>query len=168
MQKAGEATGSGRLVFPDLADLYDRDRGAALSKRIATAFEKAGMQTSEERDGRARGVTVYGAHSLRHFFVTQATSAGMPAAMIKSITGHATDSMLEHYQQIGVELAGEVAARIGNGKPLALPAVAGQAEALPDMPPAVKAAALRILEALDAGDTATARKEAATLAKIAS
>jgi integrase len=163
-RQSGSVLSPGRFVFPDLADLYDRDRGAALSKRIAAAFEKAGMQTSEERDGRDRKAVVFGAHSLRHFFVTVATSAGMPAAMIKSITGHATDAMLEHYQQIGVDLAGEVAARIGNGKPLALPAVAGQSAALPEIPPAVRAAALRILAALDAGDTDTARKEAATLA----
>ncbi len=163
-RQSGSVLSPGRFIFPDLADLYDRDRGAALSKRIAAAFEKAGMETSEERDGRDRKAVVYGAHSLRHFFVTVATSAGMPAAMIKSITGHATDAMLEHYQQIGVELAGEVAARIGNGKPPALPPVAGQSEPLPKIPPAVKAAALRILAALDAGDTATARREAAALA----
>lgn len=163
-RQAGSVLSPGKPVFPELADLYDRDRGAALSKRIAAAFEKAGMETSEERDGRDRKAVVFGAHSLRHFFVTAATSAGMPAAMIKSITGHATDSMLEHYQQIGVELAGEVAARIGNGKPLALPAVAGQSDTLPETTPAVRDAAKRILAALDAGDTDKARREAAALA----
>lgn len=163
-RQSGSVLSPGRFVFPALADLYDRDRGAALSKRIAAAFEKAGMETSEDRDGRDRKAVVFGAHSLRHFFVTQATSAGMPAAMIKSITGHATDSMLEHYQQIGVDLAGEVAARIGNGKTPALPAVAGQSAPLPEIPPTVRDAAKRILEALDAGDTDTARREAAALA----
>ena len=164
-RQSGNVLSPGRFVFPDLADLYDRDRGAALSKRIAAAFEKAGMETSEERDGRDRKAVVYGAHSLRHFFVTVATSAGMPAAMIKSITGHATDAMLEHYQQIGVELAGEVAARIGTGKPPALPAMAGQSEPLPEkIPPAVRDTAKRILAALDAGDADTARREAAALA----
>ena len=164
-RQSGSVLSPGRFVFPDLAALYDRDRGAALSKRIAAAFEKAGMETSEERDGRDRKAVVYGAHSLRHFFVTVATSAGMPAAMIKSITGHATDAMLEHYQQIGVELAGEVAARIGNGKLPVLPPVAGQADTrADDIPLSVKAAAKRILAALDAGDLDTIRKEAAALA----
>jgi len=73
--------------------------------------------------------------------------------------------MLEHYQQIGVELAGEVAARIGTGKPPALPAMAGQSEPLPEkIPPAVRDTAKRILAALDAGDADTARREAAALA----
>ncbi len=99
------------FVFPELAAQYDRD-ASAISKAITAAFDKAGMQTTEDRADRGRGVVVFGAHSLRHFFVTQATAAGMPAAMIKSITGHATDGMLEHYQQIGADLASDLATRI--------------------------------------------------------
>ena len=32
--------------------------------------------------------------------------------MIKSITGHGSDGMLEHYQQIGADLAADLAGRI--------------------------------------------------------
>ncbi len=111
-------------VFPVLVAQYNKD-ASALSKDITDIFEKAGIKTTEARAERDRAVVVYGAHSLRHFFVTQATSAGMPGAMIKSITGHATDDMLEHYQQIGVGLASEMAARVtgkqvADGTPLAL------------------------------------------------
>jgi integrase len=109
------------LVFPDLAECYDRDRGAVLSKRIRKVLRKAGLQTNTERPGTARAVAQFGAHSFRHFFVTMAAEAGLPAAAIKAITGHATDAMLEHYQHLGAEYATELAARIGNGK-AALPA----------------------------------------------
>jgi integrase len=102
-------------VFPELVKEYGIAYGSTLSKRIADAFLRAGMTTSEERDGRKREVCVYGAHSLRHHFVTAAASAGVPAGMIKSITGHATDGMLEHYQHMGAELAGEIAKKIGVG-----------------------------------------------------
>jgi integrase len=98
-------------VFPTLDDLYTRDR-SSLSARITKAFERAGLNTAEEREGRSRRVVLYGAHSLRHTFVTAATAAGMPAAIIKRITGHATDQMLEHYMQDGPELAAEIAARL--------------------------------------------------------
>lgn len=108
------------LVFPALAAVYDRDR-TALSKRITAAFERAGITTNEARADRERNCVVYGAHSFRHLFVTAATAAGMPAAMIKSITGHATDGMLEHYQHLGADMAGDLAAKIGNS-PAALPA----------------------------------------------
>lgn len=100
-------------VFPEVVEQYDRDR-TALTKRVAAAFERAGMDPREDRPGRQRRAVAYGAHSLRHVFVTAATAAGMPAAMIKSITGHATDEMLQHYQQIGMDLAVELADRIGS------------------------------------------------------
>ncbi|MBM4148711.1 MAG: hypothetical protein FJ224_06675 [Lentisphaerae bacterium] len=119
-RQEGEALDARRLVFPALAEDYKRD-ASAVSKRISAAFERAGIQTTETRAERGRGVVLYGAHSFRHLFVTAATAAGMPAAMIKSITGHATDAMLEHYQHLGADLASELAAKIGNGTTLALP-----------------------------------------------
>jgi len=99
-------------VFPALAKEYKNDR-TTLTKRIAQMFKDAGMQTCEERQGRQRKAVVFGAHSLRHHFVTAATEAGIPAKMIKMITGHSTDEMLGHYQQIGRGLAAELAGRIG-------------------------------------------------------
>jgi integrase len=109
------------FVFPAVAESYRNDP-TALTKRVAVTFRRAGMETTEERTDRQRGVAVYGAHSFRHLFATAATAAGMPAAMLKAITGHATDSMLEHYQHLGAELAAELASRIGHGAAPALPA----------------------------------------------
>lgn len=109
-----------RPVFPELVADYDRDEGSALAKRMGKIFEDAGMETAEKRAGQKRAVVCYGAHSLRHHFVSAASAAGIPAPMIKAITGHATDTMLEHYQQIGAGLVEEMAKRLGNGK--ALPA----------------------------------------------
>ena len=85
-----------------------------LTKRITQVFTDAGFQTNEARQGRQRKAVIFGAHSLRHHFVTAATEVGFPAKMIRTITGHATDEMLGHYQQIGKELATELAARIGS------------------------------------------------------
>lgn len=124
-RQSGKELNPAGYVFKDMAADYKRDQ-SAISKRITAAFKAAGMDTSEERADRKRVSVVYGAHSLRHYFVTVAASAGMPAAMIKSITGHGSDGMLEHYQQIGASLASEMAQRIGNGNdgatlPKALP-----------------------------------------------
>lgn len=120
-------------VFPALEIEYGRYNGA-LTKRITDAFTRAGLDTTEERSDRARGVTVYGAHSLRHFFVTQAAAAGMPASMIKSITGHTTDAMTDHYVQIGAGLAAEIAARMTATGPI----MALQAQGRPNTPVAVE------------------------------
>ena len=100
-------------IFPELAKVYENNR-SAITKRISDAFGRAGMETNEERKGRQRRAVVFGAHSLRHHFVTAATAAGMPGSMIKSITGHSTDEMLGHYQQIGKNIAAELATRIGS------------------------------------------------------
>ena len=113
-RQEGQVLNPKGFVFPELAARYDAD-ASAVSKSISKAFSDAGMQTTEKRADREKTVVVYGAHSLRHYFVTQATAAGMPDAMIKSITGHGSDGMLEHYQQIGAGLAGELATRITSG-----------------------------------------------------
>ncbi len=109
------------LVFPDVAAEYKRDGGSTLVKRIGKIFTAAGLETTATRPGQARAVVQYGAHSFRHYFITQAAAAGMPAAMVKRITGHTTDDMMEHYQQIGEAHSVELARRIGNGNQAALP-----------------------------------------------
>jgi hypothetical protein len=114
------------------------------------------MTTNCEREDRTRNPVVFGAHSLRHYFVTVASAAGMPAAMIKSITGHDTDEMLEHYQQLSVNMAADMAKRI-HDKPLALPAGASGAPALPDTISVKRSTLQSILDALKAKDTKTAR-----------
>ncbi len=100
------------FVFPALAEEYDNNR-TGLVKRITKTIETAGLETSVVKPGAARAAVQYGAHSFRHFFITMAAAAGMPGAMVKQITGHATDDMLSHYQHIGAGFSVELAKRIG-------------------------------------------------------
>lgn len=116
----GKVLNPARSVFPELLADYSRDEGSALAKRMGAIFGKAGMETAEKRSGQKRAVVCYGAHSLRHHFVSAASAAGLPDLMIKAITGHTTDTMLEHYQHIGAGLVDEFANRIG-GKVKVLP-----------------------------------------------
>ncbi len=142
------------LVFPDMAADYERD-ATVLTKHVRQAFERAGIETTEDRADRQRNSAVYGCHSLRHFFVSAATAAGMPDAMIKSITGHATDGMLEHYQHLGADLAAGLADRIqSNGNAAKLPA-AGLLPAGPaDTPPEAVASVLDEIRRLVKGQNA--------------
>ncbi len=122
--RARRAMVKGPLVFPELAMAYDRDP-SAVSKHVMAVFEKAGLTTSEHRPGIARAVVAYGAHSLRHFFATQALASGIPAEVVKRITGHSSDAMLEGYEHLDAALVGKFAAQLGAGaspEPLALPA----------------------------------------------
>ncbi len=153
----GKVLNPAGYVFPELVEVYQRDR-SAISKKITKAFNRAGINTKTERADLKRQVVVYGAHSLRHFFVTVATAAGMPSAMIKSITGHSTDSMLEHYQHLGVELASELSQRInGSAAPATLLEPPTQPTSAPEATQAIKAALLDALAALDSGNEQKAR-----------
>jgi integrase len=127
-------TTAAAYVFPALVEDYDRDAGSAIAKRIQAVFKLAGITTKEERTGIKRDVVLYGAHSFRHLFVTAAAAAGLPAAMIKAITGHASDAMAEHYQQFDAKLASEFAKRLTGQAPAALPAPASAAPAAEPIP----------------------------------
>lgn len=111
LQKRRAIVTKKELVFPRLASEYKRD-SSEVSKTIRRVFEKIGLDTNESREGLGRNVVLYGAHSLRHYFITAASAAGMPATMIKAITGHATDNMMEHYQHFDAKIAGEFARKI--------------------------------------------------------
>ena len=112
----------GEIAFPGLAADYERD-SASVSKRIQSTFTRAGMTPKETRAGVKRKVVVYGAHSLRHYFATQALSAGIPGEIVKRITGHSSDAMLEGYEHVDAAMISGLAAKLSNGKqPLSLPA----------------------------------------------
>ena len=113
---------AGELVFPELVAEYQHDP-SIIPKHIQKAFTRVGLTPKENRPGIKRAVVVYGAHSLRHFFATQALSAGIPGEIVKRITGHTSDAMLEGYEHVDAAMIGGLAAKLSNGKPLtALPA----------------------------------------------
>jgi integrase len=60
-----------------------------------------GLEPSIEIPGRARKVTVYGFHSLRHSFVSHCAEAGIPEAVVVSIVGANSQVVAKHYTHIG-------------------------------------------------------------------
>jgi integrase len=127
-------------VFPEMARVFDRDRGATLTKRIRKVVEKAGLNPHEEgtgfiesadEDGNTvkvhsgqRAIVRISAHSLRHTFTTIARAAGIPDAVVRSIVGHTTASMTEHYTAFDKAIVRELSSRFE-----ALPAGQYQLEA---------------------------------------
>lgn len=128
------------LVFPELSEVFDRDRGAALTKQIKKVVEDAGFNPHEEgtgfiettdEDGNTvkehsgkRAIVRVSAHSLRHTFTTIARAAGIPDAIIRSIVGHTTEAMTEHYTAFDKAIVKELSSRFE-----ALPAGQYQLEA---------------------------------------
>lgn len=117
----------GELVFPELVEVYERDP-SLITRRIQKAFEDAGLEPRESRAGLKRAVAVYGAHSLRHYFVTEAMAAGWPMDLIRKITGHTSEAMAQHYQHVDASLLARMARQLSGSKdnaqtkPAALPA----------------------------------------------
>jgi integrase len=112
-------------VLPVMAERYERD-SASVSKVIQATFERAGIQTTRENSG-GRAIVEYGAHSMRHCFVTLARWAGLPDALIQKITGHSSAKMTDHYSQFDKAIVsrlshGFAALQTGGGGALALPA----------------------------------------------
>ena len=73
-------------------------------------------KTSVKVEGRAKAITVYGFHSLRHSFASHCAEAGVPKAVVQSILGDNCDILDAYYTHIGEEaqqkaiaaIAGEV------------------------------------------------------------
>jgi integrase len=107
-------------VLPKLVALYERDAGSTLSKSVRKVFDNAGLTATRSIEGQSkRAVVDTGAHSLRHSFVTIARLAGFPDPLIRQITGHTTEEMVDHYTQFSEKLVASLAAQIphvGNGK----------------------------------------------------
>lgn len=115
---------TGLWVFPELVKMYEHDP-SLISRRIQKAFADAELIPREKRAGLKRAVAVYGAHSLRHYFVTEAMTAGLPVDLIRKITGHSNEAMAQHYQHVDASLFARLASHLngnqGNDQPVALP-----------------------------------------------
>jgi len=101
-------------IFPQLMEVLERRHGAVPVMNQG-AFVFPDVARMYDRDNGS---------SLSNRIGAIFQKAGMPAAMIKSITGHASDGMLEHYQHIGAAIAGEFAKRLSSAtaEPAALQA----------------------------------------------
>lgn len=71
-----------------------------ITNRVKRLFEKAGIDTTEDRERGKRSVVKYGFHSLRHTFVSAMHSAGIPQMVVEAIVGHNTKSVNDMYKHV--------------------------------------------------------------------
>lgn len=86
-------------VLPEIAAIYNRDP-ATVSKRVGQIFERAGIERKIKERGWSKARADAGFHSLRHTFVTRAIEAGVPAAIVRALVGHASAAMTDRYTHI--------------------------------------------------------------------
>lgn len=97
-------------VLPKCAERYARkaadgtDTGVNLiNKQILNIIEHVGLTPSVPVEGRNKKMTIYGAHSFRHFFASHCAETGIPRAVCSSILGADADIISTYYTHIGDE-----------------------------------------------------------------
>jgi integrase len=95
-------------VLPNTAERYlrkdrnDKETGPGLVNHdVIRVIKWSGLQPSVKVDKRARAVTVYGFHSLRHSFVSFCIDHNIPKAVAVSILGADSDIIDQYYTHIG-------------------------------------------------------------------
>lgn len=109
--KAGETLPAGYVV-PGAAATYQRDP-SAVSKQIKRIFQRAGIVANVKEKGWSKARADASFHSLRHTFVTRAIEAGVPAAIVRALVGHATAAMTDRYSHVSGEAVAAAFKRAG-------------------------------------------------------
>ncbi len=112
LEVLNEARGwqTNQYVCPNVALRYNKlnDQGKNVGNNLVNidvlrVIKWIGLEPSVEVPGRAKKVTVYGFHSLRHSFVSHCAEAGVPKAVVLSIIGANSEIVDKHYTHIGEE-----------------------------------------------------------------
>ena len=134
---AGGVIPSTGFVMPETAAIYQKNN-ALLCKKIQATFRRAGIEPDAEDEGVTRRACEYGAHSLRHTFVSLAFAYGIPLPIVQAIVGHTNAAMTRHYLHLS---PAELTAAMSKFK--AIPATAStDAPALPAGTPQTRALAV--------------------------
>lgn len=107
----GEPGDAAEFVTPEMAATY-KCKGR-VSKLVRRAFEAAGIESSEKRDGWHRARPTASFHSLRHTFVSRSIEAGVAPAIVQALVGHSSAAMTEHYTHVSAEAMEEAFRRLG-------------------------------------------------------
>ena len=98
LQKQFKVSKKNEYIIPEAAELYYNHRNT-LNNRIRNYLESLGIATQKKTQGRLKAQSIKGFHSLRHCFCYYAGLRGVPLPVVKSIVGHFSHSMTEHYQK---------------------------------------------------------------------
>lgn len=121
-----------QIIAPELRELLERvpreerkgyvcPEYAVMSKstavcRMQRTLQAIGIRTTKQitgKNGELRTACIKGFHSFRHTAITRALQNGAGVAQVKRLAGHASEGMQARYTHMGVEDAGNAAAKIG-------------------------------------------------------
>ena len=99
-----------QYVCPKSAERYNKTDAQGknignnlLNIDVMRVVKWIGLEPSVFVPGRAKKMTVYGFHSLRHSFASFCAEAGIPKAVVEAILGASSDIVDKYYTHIGQE-----------------------------------------------------------------
>ena len=97
-------------VCPKVAERYNKvdakgknSGNGLVNIDVLRVLRWIGLQTAVKVEGRAKAISVYGFHSLRHSFASHCAEAGVPKAVVQSILGDECEILDTYYTHIGDE-----------------------------------------------------------------
>ena len=99
LESRKSALSADEYVMPSMASTYATNPSAAADK-MARVFKKSGIGKIYKPNETARGRPKKSFHSLRTTFVTRCAEADIPLEIVKSVVGHSSVSMTDHYTHI--------------------------------------------------------------------
>jgi len=105
-------------IWPKEASLYREVGARALSPKFHDLLVECGLvparthhKTKDGRDGKrdTKGISF---HSLRHSFVSLLKASGSTQAVARSLAGHSSDAMSDHYTSLPLETLKDAVARL--------------------------------------------------------
>ena len=87
-------------VLPEILRTYEHSGRWAVPRRLRAVFSAAGITTTVSAPGVKRRVAEVGAHSLRHFFVSQLAAANVEESVIMELAGHSAAATSRRYQHL--------------------------------------------------------------------
>lgn len=88
-------------VFPTSRELYKRNPDGLNHRLLQLIHSVTGKGEQEKTAQAVRSRSLYGFHSLRHTFATEAARVGVGATMLQLMTGDSMQTLEKYYVQIG-------------------------------------------------------------------
>ena len=99
LEKRRGSSNDDGYVMPSMASAYASSPKCA-AELMGRIFKKSGIGEIYKPDKSSRGRPKKSFHSLRTTFVTRCAEADIPLEIVKSVVGHASVSMTDHYTHI--------------------------------------------------------------------
>lgn len=112
LKRIGNSNSSDSYVLPELAGLYI-ENSSVVKKDVLSVFKHIGLTVTLELPEdvncqRKNNPNQYGFHVLRHSYISNAASRGIPVMILSKITGDDVKTLMDYYTHFSPEITSQV------------------------------------------------------------